>query len=80
MVIHKDNHGAITRAEIIDFKTDRIHRGRTLQQAAEHHRPQLEAYRTALSKIVGLEAARVELKLLFTDVPEFVHLSKIDVS
>ena len=75
VVIHKDDHGAITRAEIIDFKTDRIHIRKTLQQAAEHHRPQLEAYRTALSKIVGLEAARVELKLLFTDVPELVHLT-----
>ena len=74
VVIHTDLSGAIIRAEIIDFKTDRIHTGNTLEQATEHHRPQLEAYRTALAKIVGIDAVAVELKLLFSDVPQLVTL------
>lgn len=73
VVIHKDEKGMITRAEIIDFKTDRIHAANTLKQATEHHRPQLEAYRTALAKIIGLDEAAIELKLLFTDVPQIVQ-------
>ncbi len=75
VVIHKDGTGKITAAEIIDFKTDRIHPGNTLEQAAAHHRPQLEAYRTALSKIIGLDEAVIDLKLLFTHVPQLVQLS-----
>ena len=74
VVIHKDKNGAIVRAEIIDFKTDRIHAGNTLEQATEHHRPQLEAYRNALARITGINEASIELRLLFTYVPECVRL------
>ncbi|MFT5826320.1 MAG: ATP-dependent exoDNAse (exonuclease V) beta subunit, partial [Yoonia sp.] len=72
VVLHHDATGQISRAEIIDFKTDRIHKSNTIQQATEHHLPQLEAYRKALSKIIGIDAAVIELKLLFTNVPELV--------
>ena len=64
----------ITRAEIIDFKTDRIHTNNSIEQATEQHRPQLEAYRDSLSKIIGLDASAIDLKLLFTDVCELVTL------
>lgn len=74
VVINRDKNGAIDRAEIIDFKTDRIHQGNTLEQAIAHHRPQLQAYRTALAKIVGIDEAVIELKLLFTHVPQQVPL------
>ncbi len=67
--LHQDADGQILRAEIIDFKTDRIHKSNSIEQATEHHRPQLEAYRKALSKILGIEESRIELKLLFTDIP-----------
>jgi ATP-dependent exoDNAse (exonuclease V) beta subunit len=72
VIIHHDADGALTRAEIIDFKTDRIHKSNTINQATEHHRPQLEAYRSALSRIIGLDEAKIELKLLFTNVPAVV--------
>ena len=64
----------IVGAEIIDFKTDRIHAGRTLEEATEHHRPQLEAYRKALAKIVGIDEITIALKLLFTHMPKLVRL------
>ena len=74
VVIHKAADGTISSAEIIDFKSDRIHPSNTLEQASEHHRPQLEAYRKALAKIVGIDAAVIEMKLLFTNVPQLVQL------
>ena len=74
VVIHHDTEGTITRAEIIDFKTDRIHKTNTIEQATEHHRPQIEAYRKALSKIVSIDETVIDLKLLFTDVPQLVDL------
>lgn len=67
--LHKDAAGAITHAEIIDFKTDRIHGSNTVEEAAEKHQAQLEAYAKALSKITGLERQSISLKLVFTDVP-----------
>ena len=74
VVIYKTQDGTISRAEIIDFKSDRIHPGNTLEQAIEHHRPQLEAYRKALAKIVGIDESVIEIKLLFTSVPQLVQL------
>ena len=74
VVVHTDESGALVRAEIIDFKTDRIHKDNTLEQATAHHRPQLEAYRTALTRITGIDKADIELKLLFTSVTECVLL------
>lgn len=74
VVLHHDATGATVRAEIIDYKTDRIHTGNTVEQASERHRPQLEAYRKALSKTIGIDEGNIELKLLFTDVPSVVVL------
>jgi ATP-dependent helicase/nuclease subunit A len=73
VVIHMHN-SKIVRAEIIDFKTDRIHSGNTLEQAIAHHRPQLETYRAALARITGIDSANIELKLLFTSVQKCVQL------
>lgn len=74
VVIYQDAKQHITRAEIIDFKTDRIHTNNSIEQATEQHRPQLEAYRDSLSKIIGLDASAIDLKLLFTDVCELMTL------
>ena len=74
VVLHHNSAGATIRADIIDYKTDRIHEGNTVEQASERHRPQLEAYRKALSKIIGLEETSITLKLLFTDVPTIIEL------
>ncbi|MEN8862171.1 MAG: UvrD-helicase domain-containing protein [Lentimonas sp.] len=74
VVLHHDATDTTIRAEIIDYKTDRIHTGNTVEQASERHRPQLEAYRKALSKIIRLDEASIALKLLFTDVPKIIEL------
>jgi len=69
VVLHHNANGQTISAEIIDFKTDRIHKNTTVKEVAERHRPQLEAYRKALSKIIGLDEQQIQLKLLFTDLP-----------
>lgn len=74
VVLHQGEDGTITRAEIIDFKTDRIHAKKSLKQAVAQHRPQLENYRKALARIVGIQENSIELKLLFTHVPKCVNL------
>jgi ATP-dependent helicase/nuclease subunit A len=72
--IESSSDGKLCSAQIIDFKTDRIHPNNTLKQAIEKHRPQLESYRKALSKITGLKIDQIELTLLFTDA---VTVSKL---
>jgi ATP-dependent exoDNAse (exonuclease V) beta subunit len=72
--LSKDTHGKVMAATIIDFKTDRIHEDNPLEQAAEKHRPQLQAYAKALSKIVGIQTESIKLKLVFTDQACVVEL------
>jgi ATP-dependent helicase/nuclease subunit A len=51
-------------AVIMDYKTDRIS-NQNLSQAVERYRPQLGAYRRALSAMLGLPPEAVECQLLF---------------
>ncbi len=74
VVLHHEPSGKIERAEIIDYKTDRIHEYNTIKDACERHRPQLEAYGKALSKIIHIDASKISLKLLFTSVTQLVEL------
>jgi ATP-dependent exoDNAse (exonuclease V) beta subunit len=74
VVIHHDSSSKIVRADIIDYKTDRIHDSNTVEDASVRHRPQMEAYRKALAKIIGLDELSISLKLVFTDVPTVVEL------
>ena len=49
---------------VVDFKTDRVNGGR-LRERAEHYRPQLEAYSTALTRVLEKRVARKVLYFLF---------------
>jgi ATP-dependent exoDNAse (exonuclease V) beta subunit len=55
-------------ADLIDFKTDAIRRGdpAALEERTEHYRPQLEAYRRAVTLLAGLPLERVAARLVFT--------------
>lgn len=72
VTLEKSPNGTLLSAEILDFKTDRIHGKNTIEQATEHHKPQLEIYRQALAKIIGLPIKKIQLKLLFTDTADIV--------
>ena len=52
-----------TAAQIIDFKTDRDAAGAMAR--AERYRPQLDAYRTALARILRLPPERISARLAF---------------
>ena len=53
------------RAQLIDFKTDQIHTESAKQLRADHYRPQIDAYRDALSVMLGLPARQITASLLF---------------
>jgi ATP-dependent exoDNAse (exonuclease V) beta subunit len=63
VVLHGPS-GAWERAEVFDFKTDRVE-GAALVERAERYRPQLEAYRGALAHLCDLAPSRIALTLLF---------------
>jgi ATP-dependent exoDNAse (exonuclease V) beta subunit len=74
VTLQRSDAGAFMSAEIIDFKTDRIHENNSIETATEKHRPQLKSYQQALATITGLNPSAISLKLLFTDVPTLVTL------
>jgi len=54
------------RAEIIDFKSDRVGDEASLKQAAEKHAPQMATYRQALAKLTGLAESTIRCSFVFT--------------
>ncbi|MEC7447841.1 MAG: 3'-5' exonuclease, partial [Planctomycetota bacterium] len=63
-------------ADIIDFKTDRVEtaEGLVLQERVDYYRPQLEAYRRALSKMTCLPESRISTRLWFVQTNEIVEV------
>jgi ATP-dependent helicase/nuclease subunit A len=59
-------HVFADRAEIIDFKSDRVGDKPSLEQAAEKYAPQMATYRQALAKLTGLTESAIRCSLLFT--------------
>ncbi len=66
VVISRGPDGRPMEATVIDFKSDEVGGEAAIEEAARLYRPQMEAYRTALSRMLGLPPARVTLKLVFT--------------
>lgn len=66
VVLVRDAKGRLERAEILDYKTNEITDDASLKAAVVNYRPQLMLYASALSKLTGLPAHRITLKLLFT--------------
>ncbi len=56
-------------ADVIDFKTDRLAADNpaALADRVEHYRPQLDAYRRALTRLYRLPADRVSARLVFVE-------------
>ncbi len=65
--------GRVTEARLIDFKTDRVGPGE-LDAVVERHRLQLEAYRAALARLLGLPAERIAAELLMLRADAVVAL------
>ncbi len=54
-------------ADVVDFKTDVLKTTKALDERIEFYRPQLEAYRRALAKVLCLPAERISARMLFAD-------------
>lgn len=67
VVFAVDAQGNAMAAHLIDFKTDRVAAdSEMLQQRVATYRPQLEAYRRALSVLLKLDMKAITAELLFT--------------
>ena len=56
-------------ADLVDFKTDRVSpdRPEAIDARVAHYRPQLEAYRRAVARLLRLDAAQVSARLAFVE-------------
>ncbi len=68
--------GQLQAADIVDFKTDQVQdqNGTLLQERVAHYRPQLEAYRRAISKMTRLPESRISTRLWFVQSNEIVDV------
>jgi len=73
VVLHFLENGELDRADIIDFKTDRLSVGGNEDELVNRHRGQLETYRQALHCLSGLPLAKINMTLLFTGIPKFFN-------
>ena len=67
VVIRRDAAGRPAGAAIMDFKSNRgLSTEAAMRAKAEYYRPQMELYRRALAKILGLDGDRIYVDILFT--------------
>jgi len=66
VIIHRDAGGCVTRAEILDYKSNRVETESQIEKTAEGYRPQLSLYRRALARILAVPSSAISLRLLFT--------------
>ena len=59
----------IVAADVIDFKTDAVDMTH-LQEAIEQYRPQLGAYRVAVSKLAALPLEKISTRIAFVETGE----------
>jgi ATP-dependent exoDNAse (exonuclease V) beta subunit len=64
-VVAVRERGVVVRAEVLDFKTDRVEGEPQLAARTEHHAPQMHAYRAAVARCFDLDPAQVAARLVF---------------
>ncbi len=72
--IERDSRGRAVAATILDYKTSRLDREGALERAVAHYRPQMQLYRTVLSRLLELDETDIDLKLVFTRTGEVITL------
>ncbi len=71
------NNTQITNIHIIDYKTDHAAAGldqAALNEYAQKHLPQMNAYRQAIKSMYNLDDDAIEVTLIFTSAPAIMHL------
>ena len=69
----------IVAADVIDFKSDLIDDS-LLQGRIEHYRPQLTAYREAVSKSARIPLEKIAARLVFVESGKVVNLELVETS
>ncbi|MFK7767417.1 MAG: UvrD-helicase domain-containing protein [Mariniblastus sp.] len=69
----------LTGADIIDFKTDAAD-GLNLQQLIGHYRPQMSAYRDAVSRFLRLPIEKISTRLVFVSSGQVINLNLVETS
>ena len=75
LVVHNDEEGSPTCAEVIDWKTDMFDQ-EELEEKISHYAPQLAAYRLAASMLLGLDVDSVTAKLVFTKTGDVIDITE----
>jgi ATP-dependent exoDNAse (exonuclease V) beta subunit len=73
VLLWPDEGGGWRRADVVDFKTDRIE-PRELPLLAEKHRDQLMGYRAALARLLDLDPAAVRCRVVSTALRQAVEV------
>ena len=68
--------GRIEAADVIDFKTDDLTRqdNEAVTQRTAIYRPQLQAYRDAVARMLGLPADRISARLVYAAIDRHVQI------
>lgn len=73
VVISKDGERAV-KAEVVDFKTDRVSSREEASRRGAEYRTQLDSYARAVSKILRLDEGSVTASILFVEAGERIVL------
>ncbi|MEQ1748761.1 MAG: UvrD-helicase domain-containing protein [Prosthecobacter sp.] len=68
----RDSSGHYLSAWIIDFKTDDVDSDEALEEKLAGYAPQIALYRTAIMKLTGLAADKIQCSLLFTRLQRLI--------
>jgi ATP-dependent helicase/nuclease subunit A len=74
VVVERDASGRPLRATVVDFKSNRVADERQMAETAEGYRGQMRDYAAAAARLLGLPAAAVKAKLLFTRLGRVAEL------
>ncbi|MBC8202146.1 MAG: UvrD-helicase domain-containing protein [Planctomycetes bacterium] len=64
LVVYYDENGKASRAQVIDWKTDKI-QDSSVSELIAHYAPQLASYRLAAAKLLGISVETVSADLVF---------------
>ncbi|MCX5998010.1 MAG: PD-(D/E)XK nuclease family protein [Chloroflexi bacterium] len=67
VVTIRDEMGRPERATVLDFKSDHVTGERETAAAAEQYRTQMMLYRSALSRMIGLDPTGIRLSVVFVN-------------
>lgn len=75
LVLCRDPKGSLVRAEVLDFKSDRVAGPEDVQRLVEAYQPQMASYCLATQRLTGLQDGQVKGTLLFLAAGRVVEIA-----